>query len=262
MDECQYLKIFWLAVIGAALGSFLNCAASRSAAGRNPFAGRSCCVDCGETLAARDLLPIFSYLWNRGRCRFCGTKIPLDCLAAELAGAVVLLAVGLNFNSVDELGEMGQWLCAAALALGVALWDWHGRVIPDKLLLLLLLNRAVWFCLLETPLEERVTERLFALLFSLLVPVSLLIIVLLAEMFWQREVMGGGDIKLLLVLAFYFSWAEMLLILLAGCFLGLLGTALLRKWQDTLPFGLYLTLAAGLTLCWGAPLIDWYLMKI
>lgn len=202
MYVCQYYKIFWLAVVGAVLGSFVNCAASRLAAGQKPFAGRSCCTACGQQLAARDLIPIVSYVLNRGKCRFCASKIPGDCLAAELAGAVAFVCLGQHFGLCWELV---QWLVAAALLLALALTDWHGRIIPDKILLLLLINRAIWFALLEIPLPgaQTLTEWLCNSLLSLLVPSILLAIVLLTEIFAERELMGGGDIKLLFVLALY-----------------------------------------------------------
>ena len=85
---------FWLAVFGAVLGSFLDCAASRWAAGAPPFRGRSRCSSCGHALGAGDLIPVFSFLRRRGRCRYCGERIPADCLAAELAGAAALACMG------------------------------------------------------------------------------------------------------------------------------------------------------------------------
>ncbi|MDE6454322.1 MAG: prepilin peptidase, partial [Dysosmobacter sp.] len=58
---------FWLAVFGAVFGSFLDCAASRWAAGDpHPFAGRSRCASCGHALGARDLVPVASFLTRRG----------------------------------------------------------------------------------------------------------------------------------------------------------------------------------------------------
>lgn len=261
MDVCQYYKIFWLAVVGAVLGSFLNCAASRLAAGQKPFAGRSHCTACGQQLAVRDLFPIISFLLNRGRCRFCGGKIPPDCLLAELAGAAAFVCLGWRFSLSWELG---QWICAAALLLALALTDWHERIIPDKILLLLLLNRAIWFCVLELPLEQSLTDWLCDMLMSLLVPALLLVVVIFCEIINERELMGGGDIKLLFVLALYFSWAHLLLLLFGACLIGLLlaagGLALGRqKLNEPLPFGVDLALATLLTVCYGTPLVNWYL---
>ena len=88
----------WLAVLGAVLGSFLDCAVSRRAAGEPWHRGRSRCISCGHPLGARDLVPVASYLLRRGRCRFCGRKIPAECLLAELAGAGMFLCLGLRFG--------------------------------------------------------------------------------------------------------------------------------------------------------------------
>ena len=101
---------FWLAVLGAVLGSFLDCAASRWAAGDpHPFAGRSRCSSCGHALGARDLVPVFSFLLRRGRCRYCGAGIPAECLTAELAGAAVFACLGVRFGWTPELGQWLAW---------------------------------------------------------------------------------------------------------------------------------------------------------
>ena len=243
---------FWLAVLGAVLGSFLDCAASRWAAGDpHPFAGRSRCSSCGHTLGARDLVPVFSFLLRRGRCRYCGEKIPAECLAAELAGAAAFACLGAR---VGRTPELGQWLVFAALLLALSLTDWAKRIIPDKLLLLLAANRAVWFFILGHGVRE-VLEAACALA----VPAALLALVLVMETLLGREAMGGGDIKLLFVLALYLGWAELFLTLLAGCVLGLLWAALTGGKKGTaMPFGPFLAAGAVLAVCYGGPVLDWY----
>ena len=102
MDTDSILQLYlavWLAVLGAALGSFLGCAADR---GGLPT-GRSRCDHCGHVLAARDLVPVASYLLCRGRCRYCGERISARCLVSELAGAVLFAALGLHFGLQLEL---------------------------------------------------------------------------------------------------------------------------------------------------------------
>lgn len=243
---------FWLAVFGAVLGSFLDCAASRWAGGDpHPFAGRSRCASCGHALGARDLVPVFSFLIRRGRCRYCGARIPGECLAAELAGAAAFVCLGLRFGRSLELG---QWLIFAALLLALSLTDRAARIIPDKLLLLLAANRAVWFFALGQGVRE-VLETVKALA----VPAALLALVLAMEKLLGREAMGGGDIKLLFALALYLGWAELFLTLLAGCLLGLLWAALTGGKRGTaLPFGPFLALGAMGTVLYGRPVLEWY----
>ncbi len=243
---------FWLAVLGAVAGSFLDCAVSRWAEGDpHPFAGRSRCASCGHTLGAGDLVPVASYLFRRGRCRYCGEAIPARCLWSELAGAAAFVWVGARFGLCLELG---QWLVLAALLLALSLTDTAKRIIPDRLPLALAANRAVWFFVLGHGAPE-----LLAAGKALAVPAALLALVLALEKLLDREVMGGGDIKLLFVLALYLTWAELLLALLAGCLLGLLWAALARRGKGgALPFGPFLAAGTILTVCCGGPVLDWY----
>lgn len=243
---------FWLAVFGAVLGSFLDCAASRWAAGERMFAGRSRCAACGHALSAADLIPVAGFLLRRGRCKYCGEKIPPDCLWAELAGAAALACMGWRFGWSPELG---QWLGFAGLLLALSLADGHRRVLPDKLLLLLAVNRLAWLFVLG---EDRKTAALSALT-AWAVPAALLALVLLTEKLLGREVMGGGDIKLLFALGLYLTWAQLLLALLAGCLAGLAWAAAAGKRQDrAVAFGPFLAAGALLTVCWGGPLLQWY----
>ena len=115
-------------------------------------------------------------------------------------------------------------------------------------------NRALWLFLLGQGVRE-VLEAVKALA----VPAALLALVLLMEKRMGREVMGGGDIKLLFVFALYLRWGELLLALMAACLLGLLWAGFTGgKKGSALPFGPFLALGALLTVCCGGPVLDWY----
>lgn len=256
MKEEQIWTIFlcfWLAVFGAVMGSFLDCAVSRWAAGKPGFwKGRSQCGSCGHELGLRDLIPVFSFLFRRGKCKYCGARIPFDCLAAELAGMLAFGSLALRFGPSLELG---QWLILALLLLAVSLTDQAKRIIPNKLLLLAAANRVVWFFVLGNWGQEAL-----AALTACAVPVVLLVLVLAGEKLSGRELMGGGDIKLLFVLALYLSWAELLLMLLASCLLGIIWAGITRRKAGTvMPFGPFLAAGAVLTVCYGGPVLSWYL---
>lgn len=215
------------------------------------FAGRSRCGACGHILSVFDLIPVFSWLFQRGRCKYCGERIPADCLLAELAGAAGFVCVGLRFGPVLALG---QWLVWAGLLLWLALADGAKRVLPDGLLLLLAANRVVWFFVQKEGFDAIITA--FRACF---IPLLLLALVLLAEQVVGREVMGGGDVKLLLVLSLYLSWAQLLLALLAACLTGLFWAALAgRKRGTAVPFGPFLAVGGMLSVCFGDPVIHWY----
>lgn len=215
------------------------------------FAGRSRCGSCGHGLTALDLIPVFGWLFRRGRCKYCGEKIPADCLVAELAGAAGFVCLALRFGCTPELG---QWLIWWALLLLLWLTDWARRVLPDRLLLALAANRLLWFLARNEGLDAALE-----IVQACAVPAALLALVLLAENVVGREVMGGGDIKLLFALALYLSWAQLLLALLAGCLAGLAFAALTGQKRGTaVPFGPFLAVGAEAAVCFGGPLLRWY----
>ena len=78
-------------LLGAALFSFMNVVAWRLPRGKNPLTGRSFCPQCGAALTAGDLVPVFSWLFLRGRCRHCRAPIPVRYLLVELLGGVLAL---------------------------------------------------------------------------------------------------------------------------------------------------------------------------
>ena len=226
---------------------------------------------CGHTLGVLDLIPVFSYLFRRGRCRWCGEKIPAECLMAELLGAVGFVLVGLRFGPDAELGiwyffysgkpgllvtsfELVMWLVWWAVLLVLSLTDTAKRIIPNQLLLALAANRVVWFFLRKEEFSV-----VWDVLKACIVPSVLLALILLAEHFMKRELMGGGDVKLLFALALYLIWAQLLLSLLAGCLVGLALAVLTGKKRGTkVPFGPFLAVGALVTVCFGDPILQWY----
>ena len=80
--ECLLGLIRFL--LGAALFSFMNVVAWRLPRNMDPLKGRSICPRCGRTLDAPDLVPVFSWLFLRGRCRHCGAPIPARYLLVEV----------------------------------------------------------------------------------------------------------------------------------------------------------------------------------
>ena len=103
-----YISAFFL---GASLGSFACAAASRTEAGAKWWGlERSRCDSCGAALAPRDLVPALSFIILRGRCRFCGARIPRRCFAAELVCgllcALFLLLFGASYTFIFSTASL------------------------------------------------------------------------------------------------------------------------------------------------------------
>ena len=94
------------ALLGLAVGSFLNVCIDRLPRGGSVLNPPSHCPACQRRLAARDLIPVFSYLWLRGRCRYCRASIPRRLLGVELATAVIFALLYRHAGLTPELGVL------------------------------------------------------------------------------------------------------------------------------------------------------------
>ena len=249
-----FLTVYTLtlaALLGLALGSFCNAWAWRIVHGESITRGRSHCALCGHPLAARDLVPLFSWLSLRGKCRYCGAAISPRYPAVELISALYFLSVlwrfGLSWTAL-------RLLAAGCFLLVAALVDADTMELPDGLL-----AAAALCALLRFP-AEGLPGLTNALLGLAAVSVPLLILVLLADKVLGRESMGGGDIKLVAVLGLHFGPGQTLFLLILACLLGLLGAVIARKkWGAEFPFGPALILSGWLTALVGEPFVSWYL---
>lgn len=116
--------------LGCCLGSFADCLAMRLLSGESAFAGRSHCDSCGHVLGAPDLVPLFSWLFFKGRCRYCGAKVPAECFFTELLAGIGCCMVVYRFDlSVMSL----RGVLLGLILLTMALTDLHGWIIPDRL---------------------------------------------------------------------------------------------------------------------------------
>ena len=127
------------AVLGAIIGSFLGAALERLPQGRSVVTGRSACDHCGTALGVQELVPVFSWGLQGGRCRTCGGRIGLWQLACELGAAVIAVAsVCLAPDGLRIAAMVFGW---QLLLLG--LLDLRHLWLPRALTLLLALNGLV-----------------------------------------------------------------------------------------------------------------------
>ena len=279
IDWMMLYMAFCMFLLGTVIGSFFDCIAVRRTRKESVVKGRSHCDTCGHALGAREIIPLVNYAINKGKCRYCGTRIPWDAFYAELAGGIIFAGM---IVSIDISLYLPMWVVFGALLLLVSLIDYKQKMIPNFLLLLLAANRLLAHFIIARNPWPLLPEMLIG---ACSVSVPLLVLVLIMDKILGKETMGGGDIKLLFVIGLYMSWMHMILILFLACILGVMGVLIARKTahkfpaiaskrpeseeerntkSDALPmesisFGPFIASAAILVFWFGQPLINWYL---
>lgn len=227
-------------VLGAIVGSFLAVALIRWPKGEQAVAGRSRCDGCGADLRAVELVPLISFLTQRGRCRRCGHAIDRRHVGMEAGGALIGLVATLALPASDALvaALLGWWL------LLVAALDADHHWLPDSLTLPLLpLGLFAGWCGFGPPLPDRLIGAAagFAGLAALAGAYRLL---------RGRDGLGGGDPKLLAGLGAWLGWMQLPFILLGAGLLGLAAVLALRLRGERvaattrLPLGTLMAIAA------------------
>lgn len=114
-------------VLGAILGSFLNALLFRYNTGRSVLRGRSQCMRCAHTLSVLDLIPLLSFAFLRGKCRYCGCRLSVQYPLVEAAGAA--LGVLLFLQNPEPLA-FALSLAAWMTLLFILVYDLKHQIIP------------------------------------------------------------------------------------------------------------------------------------
>jgi leader peptidase (prepilin peptidase) / N-methyltransferase len=245
------------AVLGLAVGSFLNVVIWRVPRKEPVAAGRSRCPRCDEQIRSRDLVPLVSWFALDGRCRDCEAPIPARYPLVELGCAVLFGLVAVRFGAAWELPA---YLLLAATLLAVSVIDLEHYIVPNRIVFPVsamavpLLALGVLGDAGVGDLQRAVLSALagFALLFTL-------------HLVSPRG-LGMGDVRLAFVLGLYLGWLGWGWLAL-GLFLGfLLGAVVglvlvvvrLRGRTEHIPFAPFLASGAMVAVLWGRPLLDWY----
>ena len=243
---------FVAALFGACMGSFLNCMAWRIVHGESVLRGRSHCDECGHVLAARDLVPVLSYLFSGGRCRYCGAKLSARHVWAELISAAVYVSLLLQYDI--SLQTLEGWLLACVL-LACAFADLEGYIIPDRFVAV----GAVLFVATLFWEPEPLRRALDGALGGVTVAGGLLLLSLYMDKRMKRETLGGGDIKLLFLTGLFFGWKGNLLCLVLACVVGIVWGLAGKRRGEAIPWGPSIAVGAWITALAGQPFINWYL---
>jgi len=236
-------------LLGIVVGSFLNVCIYRIPKKEDIAVERSHCMHCGHVLQWYELIPLFSFLIQGGKCRSCKKKISWQYPIVEALNAVLWIAVvliwGIRWESVLFC------LCTSVLIV-ITVIDERTMEIPFGCNVFIAVLGAIRLALDYPHWYEYVIGFFTVSLFFLLIV-------------WitKGRGMGGGDVKLMAAAGLLLGWKCIILAMMIGCVLGSvihIGKMIfIKKKEHVLAFGPYLCAGIYLTILFGEPIIKWYI---
>lgn len=255
-------------VFGACIGSFLNVVIWRLPRGEK-LNGRSHCPNCHHELDWLDLFPFFSYLFLRGRCRYCKNKISPRYWLIELIAAGLFVLAAWQYMPVENVGYLSllRVFFVVAICITVFVIDLEHYLILDKIILpaaiiMLAFNLAADFAMHHNPAGLG-SFTFSGLAGAVAAAIPFFLLWYLSKGTW----MGFGDVKLVIFLGLASGLVGIGITLFLAFILGaIVGVPLVllgrKEMSSKLPFGTFLTVATIITFFWGSTLLNWYLSLI
>ncbi|TBR38148.1 prepilin peptidase [Marinomonas agarivorans] len=201
------------------------------------YRGRSVCQHCQHSLAVKDLIPVLSFLFQRGRCRYCNASVSPGYLFIELAVLAICLPLVWLSNTYIELVTLSALF---SVLVTISLVDWRHQWIPDQLNFTLLGLGLLYTIITATSVVLR--EHVIAMLIGYLLVALLRQIYLV---FRNVEAIGLGDAKLLAGLGAWLGLSSLFSVIFLASLLGIFyALATQKKVHQTISFGPFLALAA------------------
>ncbi len=249
------MVIAYTAILGLLIGSFLTVVVDRVPRGKSVVAPGSACGSCGLELGPMDLVPVFSWLALRGRCRRCRTKIGVEPLILETVNASLFVALAIHFGLSWELAAF------CVLAAGLVSLSWIDLKIKKLPRAIIYVTAAIGVPLLGIAAVVRHEPRR---MWMMLLGATCALVFMAVVYAVSRGGMGDGDVRLSPLLGAYLGWLNpgfvavgLFLAFLSGAVVGLVLMALGRGGRKTaVPFGPFLAVGTIAAVWLGQPSID------
>ncbi len=247
MNNLYPLLVF---LLGICIGSFINVFVDRFLTGKSILKGRSYCDSCKKTLAFYDLIPILSYFFLKGKCRYCKSKISPYLPFVELITGVLYVSV-LLFLPNKDLPSIIYHLSLVSFLFVIFLVDLKYGVIPDKILFPAILASLVYLFTIHNSL----------FIIHFLSSAGAFLFFLFLFLATRGKGIGFGDVKLSFLMGLLLGFPNIVLSLYIAFLTGAIVGLILILWGKRrffggkIPFGPFLVLGTFLALFWGNSLI-------
>lgn len=229
----------YVGLLGAICGSFTTALVWRLRQKRNFLFERSECEKCNHKLGVFDLIPIISWVFLHGKCRYCHKEISCESTIVEVIMSMIFL-ISYLFFPVDSIPLLVSWLIILVFFGILTLYDLKYRLLPNKIIIPLIIFSVGFFIIKNwNNFPDVIWEFFYALL-----PISGIYTII--YYLTKSKGIGMGDIKLGIALALILTWRQAILVLFLSNVLGIIFWILsrnkLRK-AGQIPFGPMLILA-------------------
>ncbi|MGM0379369.1 MAG: prepilin peptidase [Bacillota bacterium] len=239
---------FIIFIIGLVFGSFLNVCIYRLPKKESIIFPPSSCSHCNHKLKPIDLIPVFSFMFLRGKCRYCNEKLSKQYPVIELITGIIFVII---YQKIGFNLYFLKAICLVSIVIVMSIIDYRHFIIPDKLSIFTLAS-AIFFNILirDIPIKSLVLAFLvgggFLFLIALIGP------------------MGGGDIKIMAGFSLYLGIERTIAALLIAFILaGIIGIILIalkiKDRKDYIPFGPFLGGASAITFLYFNEILNWYI---
>lgn len=256
------MTILILFLYGLVFGSFINALIWRVKNKKNWVSERSICPNCKKELKLQHLVPVFSWIWLKGKCAYCKKPISVQYPAVELLTGLVFAVsyvAWLNEFFGLEVAIFALWLVISVVLVALTVYDLKWMLLPNSFVLVLTLL-SIFLVLLSA-----YSQRNWVVIID-----SIGGAVVLFGIFWclfqvsKGTWIGGGDVKLAVPLGLIVGSPLLAFLVLFGA--SILGSIIAipllilkrAKVKTQLPFGPFLILATFLVFFWGQQFLNWY----
>ncbi len=244
-------------LLGTIIGSFLNVCIYRIPREESIVYPPSHCPNCSVPLHWYDLIPILSYILQKGKCRYCGDTISLQYPIVEFLNGILYSSLYYKFGlTIDFV----FYEIIFSVLIVISLIDLYFQIIPNPLNILIFITTII-YKILRFKLYD-ISPNIMDSLWGLFISSSIFLIIAIVS----KGGMGGGDLKLIGVLGFILGVKMILLnIFLSFMFGAIISIFLLlfkiKGRKDPIPFGPFICLAFMITKIFGENIVIWYVFK-
>lgn len=241
-------------IFGTIVGSFLNVVALRWNTGKTAFHGRSKCMNCNKTLHAHELIPLFSFLFQRGKCRVCKSNLSAQYPLVEFVTGVLFASVFYSITKVFIYEPFFMFLSLAyfctiiSILMVIAIYDTRHKIVPNELV----------YSFIAISFFGMFITRDVGLVSDLLSGPIVALPFILIWFFSKGRLMGFGDIKIMFGMGFFLGLSSAIAAVLVSFWLGAIFAlffSILKKAKVTLkteiPFAPFLIAGTLIVLLFG-----------